>query len=92
MDKLHNGWFSETEDCDGVAFSLGVQEILYQGKSKFQDILVFRRFVFLFEILNNFIVIFIVSCSLCHFNVHINVVINFSDIYVNAHVIVKLVI
>ena len=44
MDLIKNGWFSEVNDeWPGEAFSLEVEEILYTGKSKYQDILIFKR-------------------------------------------------
>lgn len=44
MDLIKNGWFSEINDeWPGEAFSLEVEEILYRGKSKYQDILIFKR-------------------------------------------------
>lgn len=43
MDKIQNGWFSELGQMwPGQAMSLKVEEILFQGKSDFQDILVFK--------------------------------------------------
>lgn len=43
MERLKNGWFSEINDLwPGQAMSLKVEEVLYQGKSKYQDILVFK--------------------------------------------------
>ena len=45
MDKIQNGWFSEINDqWPGQALSLEVEEILFEGKSKHQDILVFKRY------------------------------------------------
>ncbi|KAI1711934.1 spermidine synthase tetramerization domain-containing protein [Ditylenchus destructor] len=41
VDKLHKGWFTEFSP-DDLAFSLAVEEILFTGKSKFQDVLVFK--------------------------------------------------
>lgn len=41
MDQIKNGWFSEK--CDlwpGQCMSLEVKEVLYDGKSNYQDILV----------------------------------------------------
>ena len=44
MNNIQNGWFSEMSDqWPGQAFSLEVEEILFEGKSKYQDILVFKR-------------------------------------------------
>jgi len=43
MDRIQNGWFSEVNDqWPGQALSLEVDEILFEGKSKHQDILVFK--------------------------------------------------
>lgn len=43
MDRLRDGWFSEVNDLwPGQCMSLEVEEVLYQGKSKYQDILVFK--------------------------------------------------
>ena len=40
---IKDGWFSEAEVMwPGQAMSLKVEEVLYEGKSDFQDILVFR--------------------------------------------------
>ena len=46
MNRIQNGWFSEINDqWPGQALSLKVEEILFEGKSKYQDILVFKRYV-----------------------------------------------
>ena len=46
MNHIRNGWFSEINDqWPGQALSLEVEEILYTGRSKHQDILVFKRYV-----------------------------------------------
>ena len=46
MNRIQNGWFSEINDqWPGQALSLEVEEILFEGKSKYQDILVFKRYV-----------------------------------------------
>jgi len=43
MNRIQNGWFSEVNDqWPGQALSLEVDEILFEGKSKHQDILVFK--------------------------------------------------
>ena len=45
MNKIKNGWFSEVNDqWPGQALSLEVENILFEGKSKYQDILVFKRY------------------------------------------------
>ena len=45
MNRIQNGWFSEVNDqWPGQALSLKVDEILFEGKSKHQDILVFKRY------------------------------------------------
>lgn len=44
MDHIKDGWF--TEKCalwPGQALSLQVEEVLYNKKSKFQDVMVFKR-------------------------------------------------
>ena len=44
MNQIQNGWFSEINDqWPGQALSLEVEEILHTGRSKHQDILVFKR-------------------------------------------------
>ena len=46
MNRIQNGWFSEINDqWPGQALSLEVEEILFEEKSKYQDILVFKRYV-----------------------------------------------
>lgn len=46
MNKIQNGWFSEVNSqWPGQALSLEVEEVYFEGKSKFQDIIVFKRFV-----------------------------------------------
>jgi len=43
MDKIENGWFLEkNKQWPGQVFGLEVEEVLYKGKSKYQDVLVFR--------------------------------------------------
>ncbi|XP_066261790.1 spermidine synthase [Euwallacea similis] len=43
MDSIRNGWFSEISDMwPGQAFSLRVKELLFQGKSDYQDVLVIQ--------------------------------------------------
>jgi len=43
MDKVINGWFSEMSTLwPGQAMSLQVEEVLFQGKSDYQDVLVFK--------------------------------------------------
>ena len=44
-DDKNNQWFQETNShfWPGQAFSLEIEEILYQKRSKYQDILVFKR-------------------------------------------------
>ena len=45
MNRIQSGWFSEVNDqWPGQALSLEVDEILFKGKSKHQDILVFKRY------------------------------------------------
>ena len=43
LGALKADWFSEIEENDTHCFSLKVDEILHQGKSKFQDVLVFKK-------------------------------------------------
>ena len=44
MNQIQNGWFSEINNqWPGQALSLEVEEILHTGRSKHQDILVFKR-------------------------------------------------
>lgn len=46
MNSIKDGWFTET--CTlwpGQAMSLQVEEVLYHQKSKFQDVMVFKRLV-----------------------------------------------
>lgn len=46
MDSIRNGWFSEISRLwPGQAMSLEVEEVLFQERSKFQDVLVFKRWV-----------------------------------------------
>ncbi|KAF7284727.1 hypothetical protein GWI33_021736 [Rhynchophorus ferrugineus] len=41
MDAIRKGWFSEISDLwPGQCFSLKVKEVLFQGKSKYQDVLI----------------------------------------------------
>lgn len=43
-DLIRDGWFMEKNNqWPGHAFSLEVDEVLVSTKSKFQDILVFKR-------------------------------------------------
>lgn len=43
MDHIKNGWFSEISELwPGQAMSLQVEEVVYNEKSKFQDVIVFR--------------------------------------------------
>ncbi|XP_013393578.1 spermidine synthase [Lingula anatina] len=44
MDKLQQGWFSEHSQqlWPGQCMSLEVEQVLYEGKSKYQEILVFK--------------------------------------------------
>ena len=44
MDRLRQGWFSEVNELwPGQAMSLEVEEVLLHEKSKFQDVMVFKR-------------------------------------------------
>ena len=40
---IRPGWFTET--WDDIAVSIEVEEVLYNEKSNYQDILVFKRLV-----------------------------------------------
>eukprot|EP01116_Phalansterium_solitarium_P018037 TRINITY_DN4619_c0_g2_i2.p1 TRINITY_DN4619_c0_g2~~TRINITY_DN4619_c0_g2_i2.p1 ORF type:complete len:286 (+),score=87.13 TRINITY_DN4619_c0_g2_i2:108-965(+) len=43
MNQIQNGWFSEIGSLwPGQAMSLQVEEVLFQGKSDFQDVLAFK--------------------------------------------------
>ncbi|KAK2557384.1 Spermidine synthase [Acropora cervicornis] len=45
MNRIQNGWFSEiNKQWPGQALSLEVEEVLFEGKSKYQDIIVFKSF------------------------------------------------
>jgi len=48
MDSLKTGWFSELDKTlwPGQCFSLECDKLLYSGKSKYQDVLVFNNKVF----------------------------------------------
>lgn len=46
MDKIKDGWFSELSELwPGQSMSLAVEEVLFKEKSKYQNVLVFKRFV-----------------------------------------------
>lgn len=43
MDQINNGWFSELSTLwPGQAMSLQVEEVLFKGKSEYQDVIVFK--------------------------------------------------
>ena len=44
MDAAMKGWFSEVSEemWPGQAMSLKVEEVLFRGKSDFQDVMVFQ--------------------------------------------------
>jgi len=43
LNRLQNGWFSEINvQWEGIACSLQVEEVLFEQKSEYQDIMVFR--------------------------------------------------
>ncbi|KAL6054366.1 Aminopropyl transferase [Balamuthia mandrillaris] len=47
MNKIQNGWFSEVnEQWPGQAMSLEVDNIIFEGKSDFQDVMVFKSKTF----------------------------------------------
>lgn len=45
MNALKDGWFTEMDSnlFPGHCFSLEVDQILYQGQSKYQNIVVFNK-------------------------------------------------
>lgn len=46
MSCIEDGWFREINEMwSGYCVSLQIEEILHQEKSKFQEILVFKRYV-----------------------------------------------
>ena len=46
MDSIRYGWFSEFhETSPGECLSLEVEEVFYEGKTKYQDIKLFKRYV-----------------------------------------------
>ena len=45
MDKIKDGWFSELSELwPGQCMSLEVEEVLYHERSKYQDIMVVKRY------------------------------------------------
>jgi len=43
MNKIQNGWFSEVSTLwPGQALSIEVEEVLFEGKSQYQDLVVFK--------------------------------------------------
>lgn len=44
MNTIKDGWFSEISELwPGQAMSLQVEDVLFQERSKYQDVLVFKR-------------------------------------------------
>lgn len=44
MSVVENGWYREmNEQWEGYSVGLKIDKILYEGKSKYQDIVVFQR-------------------------------------------------
>jgi len=44
MSSIESGWFREMNDqWLGLSVGLKIEKVLYEGKSKYQDILVFKR-------------------------------------------------
>ena len=44
MDKFYKGWYTYRNAFSlGQAFSLEVEDVLYEGKSQYQEIVVFQR-------------------------------------------------
>ena len=49
LDKFKKGWFCELGIISGdLAKCIKIKKILYQGKSKYQDILIFERWVYIY--------------------------------------------
>lgn len=49
MQNIKEGWFTETSPLwPGQATSFQIEEVLYHKKSKFQDVMVFKRWVLFF--------------------------------------------
>ena len=52
MNKIASGWFSElNEEWPGQSFCLEIEEVLHREKSQYQDILVFKRYLIIFNII-----------------------------------------
>lgn len=50
MSSIENEWFREMNDqWAGLSVGLKIEKVLYEGKSKYQDILVFKRFACSFK-------------------------------------------
>jgi spermidine synthase len=49
MDLLKEGWFSEIDTSlwPGSGFSLECNNLLYSGRTKYQDLLVFNKLVYI---------------------------------------------
>lgn len=46
MQNIKEGWFTETSPMwPGQATSFEIEEVLHHKKSKFQDVMVFKRWV-----------------------------------------------
>ena len=48
MDEFKKGWFSEVSEwaCPGQTMSLEVEKVLHKEKSQFQEILIFKRYIY----------------------------------------------
>ncbi len=56
MNSLKNGWFSEISTMwPGQCLSLEIEELLYEGKSKFQDVVVFQSLVLFLYIIKYYL-------------------------------------
>ena len=52
MNALASCWFSElNKEWPGQSFCLQVEEVLHTEKSQYQDILVFKRYLIIFNII-----------------------------------------
>lgn len=48
MNLLKENWFTETEDNQSHSFNMKMDKVLYEGKSEYQDILVFNKLEVMF--------------------------------------------
>ena len=48
MSQVESGWFREMNDqWEGYSVGLKIEKVLFEGKSQYQDILVFKRYLIL---------------------------------------------